>query len=663
MVAEPRKDAAASPEVGGLAHEARPPPLLPLPPPPPGAFGPRPGGWGSQLADKWVIDTMSMGYRIQFRRRPPFSRGVDQTVVTDPLRAQALESEIAALLRKGAIREIDPGSSPPGFYSRYFLVPKASGGLRPILDLRRLNTYVKVLPFKMLTSTQVLSSVSEGEWFTLVDLKDAYFHVPIHPLHRRFLRFAFGGRVYEFWVLPFGLSLSPRVFTRVVAAALAPLHEEGLRILPYLDDWLIQTASHQQAVRDTARVVSHIQDLGFRLNWEKSVLMPSQRVTFVGMTLDSASMLATLPPRRVESLLGFAQEFRIGALMSLGQHQRLAGLMVAAAPVVPLGLLETRRYQRWLNMFALDPKADRSVVLRVTARCWRALRKWRDGQFLAQGVPLRGVPAERIVVTTDASLHGWGAVCQGQSTSGVWDSTWRRARINVLETRAVYLALMALMSQIQGRHVLVRSDSVTAVYFINHQGGTRSAGCLSAARSVLELAQERLLSLRAVHVKGSANTAADLLSRGGPQAGEWRLHPEVVRKLWEAYGEAEVDLFASAETSHCSTWFSEETDALAQRWPVGRLLYAFPPFGLLPALIRRIELGNHKVVVVAPRWTGRPWFPRLMGLLVGRPLQLPIRRDLLSQGRGEIWHPCPEALRLWAWPLVSLSRRRTWTRR
>ena len=223
--------------------------------------------------------------------------------MTDPVRAATLRAEIESLLRKGAIAEVDPETCSPRLYSPYFLVPKASGGLRPIMDLRRLNAYVKTLPFKMLTSAQVLSSVSEGEWFTLVDLKDAYFHVPIHRLHWRFLRFAFGTREYEYRVLPFGLSLSPRVFTRVVAAVLAPLHLEGVRVLPYLDDWLIQAASYQQAVRDTARVVSHVQRLGFKLNWEKSMLTPSQRITFVGITLDSVSMLATLPPRRVEGLL------------------------------------------------------------------------------------------------------------------------------------------------------------------------------------------------------------------------------------------------------------------------------------------------------------------------------------------------------------------------
>ena len=64
----------------------------------------------------------------------------------------------------------------------------------------------------MLTKSQILEAVEKGDWVTSIDLKNAYFHVPICPDHRPFLRFAIQGQAYQFKVLPFGLSLSPRVF-------------------------------------------------------------------------------------------------------------------------------------------------------------------------------------------------------------------------------------------------------------------------------------------------------------------------------------------------------------------------------------------------------------------------------------------------------------------
>ncbi len=72
-----------------------------------------------------------------------------------------------------------------------------------------------------------------------LNLKDAYFHVQVAPHHRRFLRFAFEWMACQYKVLPFGLSLAPRTFTRCMDAALSPLQQMGIRILNYLNDWLI----------------------------------------------------------------------------------------------------------------------------------------------------------------------------------------------------------------------------------------------------------------------------------------------------------------------------------------------------------------------------------------------------------------------------------------
>ncbi len=71
--------------------------------------------------------------------------------------------------------------------------------------------YVRIYKCRMLTHASLLRLVCQGDWFTSVDLKDAYFHIPIYLLHRKYLRSVFLSVCYEYRVLPFGLSLSPRV--------------------------------------------------------------------------------------------------------------------------------------------------------------------------------------------------------------------------------------------------------------------------------------------------------------------------------------------------------------------------------------------------------------------------------------------------------------------
>ncbi len=78
----------------------------------------------------------------------------------------------------------------------------------------------------------------------------------------RFLRFAFEGRAYQHKALPFGLSLSPRVFTKVVEAALVPLREAGIHILNYLNDWLILAQSRALLCEHRDMVLSHLSRLG-----------------------------------------------------------------------------------------------------------------------------------------------------------------------------------------------------------------------------------------------------------------------------------------------------------------------------------------------------------------------------------------------------------------
>src|SRR4029434_7121644 len=165
---------------------------------------------------------------------------------------------------------------------------------------------------RMLTPRRLVQFIRPNDWFITIDSKVAYFHVPIHHRHRRYLRFAFGGIAYQFNALPFGLSLAPRVFTKCVEAAIAPLRLRGLRVCNYLDDWLIASHSKAAAVQDGHLVVAHLYRLGFVVNREKSVLCPRQVTHFQGMILDSTSMEVRLSQERINAIKTCVRQFRRG---------------------------------------------------------------------------------------------------------------------------------------------------------------------------------------------------------------------------------------------------------------------------------------------------------------------------------------------------------------
>ena len=119
-----------------------------------------------------------------------------------------MQEQISLMLQKNEILEISPDT--PGFYSNIFLVHKASGGLRPVINLKQLNYHIHAPHFRMHTISSVLSNVERGDYTFKIDVQDAYFHVLIHPDTRKYLRFAFENKVYQFRVLPFSLNTVPR---------------------------------------------------------------------------------------------------------------------------------------------------------------------------------------------------------------------------------------------------------------------------------------------------------------------------------------------------------------------------------------------------------------------------------------------------------------------
>ena len=125
------------------------------------------------------------------------------------------------------------------------------GAWKPMIDLSHHNDFVRQTRFKMESNQSVLRSVQKSDWMVSIDLKDAYLQVPIHPDSHKFLRFVVDVTVYQFRALCFGLSTAPQVFTRFMVRVSVMLHSLGVRMLRYVNDWLILASSQSECRRGT----------------------------------------------------------------------------------------------------------------------------------------------------------------------------------------------------------------------------------------------------------------------------------------------------------------------------------------------------------------------------------------------------------------------------
>ncbi|PFX22060.1 Gag-Pol polyprotein [Stylophora pistillata] len=166
--------------------------------------------WRLMTSDSTILE-MVTGYRIAFDSEP------FQTVVPHihfPRGEEIIETEISKLLTENVI--VDATHCEAEFISTVFTRPKKDGSHTLILNLKRPNEQVTYKHFKMESLQTAAQLIKQGSCMAVLDLKDAYYSVPIVTDHRKYLRFIFKNNLYEFTCLPTGLSSVPRSFTKLM---------------------------------------------------------------------------------------------------------------------------------------------------------------------------------------------------------------------------------------------------------------------------------------------------------------------------------------------------------------------------------------------------------------------------------------------------------------
>ena len=611
--------------------------------------------WQTMGAGPKVVLMLKEGYILQ--TKPNLARS--PTVVScyvNPHRNSYLLEALHQLTKKNAI-ELVTNHHSLGFYNRLFLVPKPNNKWRPILDLSNLNKFLKIEKFKMETPETIRTSLQTGEWVTSIDFRDAYFHIPIHPHSRKYLRFHVEGKTFQFKALPFGLSTAPLEFTVVAKEVKLMALRKSIRIHQYLDDWLVRATSHQTCLQHTQMLVSLCQDMGWVVNFEKSELEPKQVFDFVGYQFDLQEGKVRPTIDRWLSLKVKIRELLAQSTCPVWHLMSLIGLLTATEKQVHLGRLHMRPIQWHLKNNWRVPESLEKVIP-VPRSLHPHLSWWLEESNVLLGQPLHPLK-HALQIFTDASKEGWGAHLDEHTARGTWSLPEIKLHINHLELKAVLLALKEFRTLVCNKTVLIATDNTTVVAYINKEGGMKSGSLCALLWRILSWCTRQQVTLRARHIPGRLNVIADKLSRLGQTIQtEWSLHPEVFKAICDRWHYPQVDLFATRFNNKLPQFVSPVPDP--QAWAVDALSlswedldpYAFPPAAILGKVVEKLQdYPCNRIILIAPGWPNMPWFWDLVAMSSQIPLCLPNIPNLVSQPFNQVLHRSLSNLNLHAWLL------------
>jgi len=626
-----------------------------------GRLAARWAAWAARGAPAQVVEWVRGGFPITPLDPGALERAATEGRMCWTARDPAwVDGEVARLVATGAVREV---ATRPQVVSPLLLAPKAGPKKwRLVIDMRGLNSALPQRAAKAERLADLLRLAGRGWWAVTWDLEAGYHHVDVAPASRGLLGFGWRGRWFTWQVLPFGLSLSPWAFVKVVRAAVAHWRRQGLRVWAYMDDFALLSPSREAALEARALLEAELEALGWVRAPGKGSWEPTQRFTVLGMCVDLALGRVCAVPEKAAAVAaacaGLARRSapplrdvasvagRLTALDACWPLARLLArpLLSAVAAALPPGApalwtWDGRAEPERLRLLARDVRAAYRLRLSLSAEALAALLE--AAHALATPTDLwrpAWTPPGMRHLYTDASTTGWGAVLldgsDGPTTvGGPWPSslaTTTPGVINALELRAVALALEALAVPLAGTTVCLHVDSRVALAALRK--GSRATHLHALATAAWRRAATLAVRLAGLGWVASGDNPADAPSRAWqsvaprasppsaphPTLDDWGLTAACYARLATLWGPCTVDAFSSPATAllprYWTRWPSrgaEAADAFAQRWAGERLLLV-PPFRVLHRTLAYLADQAAVATLVVPEWPAQPWWPRLL---------------------------------------------------
>lgn len=600
--------------------------------------------WNKIQAPDYVLDWIKNGVSI-----PLINKDVTFELTNhklSPTQEYFVDCEIQRLLLLGYIEYC---VEKPKCVSPIGCVPKKNNKFRLITDLRQLNSQCSVPSFRNEDIRDAVKLIESSDNFVTADIRDGFYHIKVHTDYRDYLGFQWKGNYYCWAVLPFGLSCSPYFFNKILRPVISYLRALGVRVSVFVDDFLL--SEHANYITDRIDLLLNtLADLGFQVNFEKSVLVPSQTINYLGYTISSTNNKLTVKAQgaRVSKLKQAIRKALRSRIVSARALARICGQCVSVAWAVTPGKLFLRNAYRLLStrsswedrLFINEPVREEFTWWLESASTWN-VREICCEAFQAQ-------------IVTDASSLGWGAKCGEHIASGDWNRRISFQSSNERELLAILMALKSFVPLLRGKHVQVLTDNISAAAYIRHMGGP-SPRLSRLAVAVWAEAMENGIWLHSAHIAGKLNTEADYWSRK-PDKHNWRLHPGLFKFIDRIWGPHTVDRFANCQNAQVSRFnsrywepLSEGVDALAQtNWGVENN-FVNAPFCLIPRVLEILKSQKAVATIIAPEWRAMPWLMTLKRMLIAPPLRVPNNRNV-CRSMGVLPEPCRNRKwRLFAW--------------
>jgi hypothetical protein len=455
------------------------------------------------------------------------------------------------------------------------VIIKAGKKPRLVIDLsRNLNDHLQYEYFRYSCVDDAVEASFPGCWYGKLDLSNCFLSFPLHPAVQKYFCFRFEGELYQFTHMPFGLSTAPKVCTQLLSVVQFALAEKGITDIRYLDDFFLIAKLEKDMARDLLVAQSVIRQFGLVVNGDKTE-GPAQRLSFLGVQLDSVSQTVSCTPERVEELTTLLRSLLRQRVITRGLTASLIGKLSFAAQVLPgarpfmrrmLDTLHQCKSRRHSAPVRIDPGFRDDVRFWVQQlHLWNGRQQWRASR------------ADPFVFASDASLSGFGFYLESTPTlpsstvdSAAWPQHLRvgatfsgsyapeHAHLHHSHTQIAWCELLAVVAcastygpLLAGQSMLFYVDNSTDVHIINRQA-TRSKALAGLLRQLYSLACTYNISLRAEHRPGVDNTLADFLSRPelhhNDHVAQWAIaHPSLSTRL------SSVSLVSSKRYGNSST--------------------------------------------------------------------------------------------------------------